>query len=391
MFRLLLLFILSLFFGLNQSALAQGNSNVPDSLGLPGDNFNLNAVLFKFQQCKTLEEFELELNKKENQINNLDLNNDQVVDYIKVEDHVEGNTHAISMKALLGSESIQDIAVIVVEKNADGEVSVQAIGDEDLYGKDYIVEPINSKNTSNSNPPGTPNPGYKLDWSDTIKSANGQNVTIHNYYQTTNNNIPNQSNEPASSQYQNGVNYWPLWGSIFGPRYVVYVSPYYYGYYPGWFSPYPIVYFHSYYMFHRRAIYYRHYAFNRHYHSNYYQHTYYPVHRQRVNTRPVYRPSNSVNPNTRPGAPIPPKQVRPRPSMQPTPPPARNTRPNPINPNNGNTRPSSQPPIKPILRKPNSGTRPSNPSPGGFQNKRTTPQAPLRENKSNNGGTPRRK
>ena len=47
-----------------------------DSLGLPGDNLNLYAVLDLFQQSETFEIFEKKLNEEDSKINNLDLNND---------------------------------------------------------------------------------------------------------------------------------------------------------------------------------------------------------------------------------------------------------------------------------------------------------------------------
>ena len=57
-----------------------------DRLGLPGDNLNLAAVLDIFQKSPTLEDFEAALNADTSKVNNLDLNNDNQVDYIKVID-----------------------------------------------------------------------------------------------------------------------------------------------------------------------------------------------------------------------------------------------------------------------------------------------------------------
>src|SRR6478752_4398403 len=53
-------------------------------LGLPGDNLDLYAVLDLFQKSKTIEEFEKSLNDSKNKVNNLDLNLDKKVDFIKV-------------------------------------------------------------------------------------------------------------------------------------------------------------------------------------------------------------------------------------------------------------------------------------------------------------------
>ena len=57
-------------------------------LGLPGDNLNLYAVMKLFQESETLEAFERDLNNEDSRINNLDLNGDNMVDYITVSDYV---------------------------------------------------------------------------------------------------------------------------------------------------------------------------------------------------------------------------------------------------------------------------------------------------------------
>ena len=127
-----------------------------DFLGLPGDNLNLFAVMNLFQNSETLEAFERELNKPETMINNLDLNNDNRVDYIMVFDYNEDNIHSIVLRVALNQQEYQDVAVFTVQRFADGSVQIQLIGDEDLYGPDYIVEPVYAE---------TPNPGYKGNYS----------------------------------------------------------------------------------------------------------------------------------------------------------------------------------------------------------------------------------
>src|SRR6476620_3019277 len=54
------------------------------SLGLPGDNLDRYAVLTLFQKSKTREAFEKSLNDEKEGINNLDLNLDKKIDFIKV-------------------------------------------------------------------------------------------------------------------------------------------------------------------------------------------------------------------------------------------------------------------------------------------------------------------
>jgi len=62
------------------------SQSVADStlLGLPGDNLDLYAVLDLFQKSKTIEDFEKTLNLEKTGINNMDLDLDQKVDFIKV-------------------------------------------------------------------------------------------------------------------------------------------------------------------------------------------------------------------------------------------------------------------------------------------------------------------
>ena len=58
-------------------------------VGLPGANLNLFAVMKLFQESETLESFERSLNNENLRINNLDLNGDNIVDYIMVLDYVD--------------------------------------------------------------------------------------------------------------------------------------------------------------------------------------------------------------------------------------------------------------------------------------------------------------
>lgn len=130
---------------------ALADNEPKEYLGLPGDNLNLFAVMDVFQNSETLEGFERSLNDPETIVNNLDLNGDNQVDYIMVEDYPEDNIHNIVMRVALSKTETQDVAVFVVEKIKDGSVQIQLIGDEALYGKDYIIEPNYDE---------TPNPGY---------------------------------------------------------------------------------------------------------------------------------------------------------------------------------------------------------------------------------------
>jgi hypothetical protein len=174
-------------------------------LGLPGDNLNLYAVMKLFQESETLEGFERSLNDENSRINNLDLNGDGYVDYIRVIDNVDRNVHYIVLQVAVNGRENQDVAVFTVIQKGDGRVDIQLIGDEALYGKNYIVEPIIDE---------TPNPGY-LGITPTI---DGQHVTVN---RTT-------TFEIAA---------WPLVRFIFLPTYVAWHSPWYFSYYPSYWHP----------------------------------------------------------------------------------------------------------------------------------------------------------
>ncbi len=225
-------------------ALAQGQ--IKDSLGLPGDNLNLYGVLDIFQQSKTLEEFEGKLNAQDSKINNLDLNGDNKIDYIKVVDNVQGNSHAIVLKDEISEKDLQDVAVIEVEKDKNGKVKIQIVGDEALYGKNYIVEPKDMEDKSVSSG-GTPNPGYS--------GQTNQTTVINN---TTNNYYDNDNYYPHNNYntVYYPVNTWYMWDFLFAPTYVVYVSPWHWGYYPTYWNPWVPMYWHEYYGYH-----YHHYGY----------------------------------------------------------------------------------------------------------------------------------
>jgi hypothetical protein len=310
--------ILLLISSLSISIYAQSNDE-PEALGLPGDNLNLYAVLDVFQKSKTLEDFEKAINDEEGKINNLDLNNDNTIDYIQVVSEKKGDSHLIILQVSVNKSEKQDVAVIEVGKDKNGQVVVQIIGDEELYGKDYIVEPAEVAKVS-----GTPNPGYK-----------GEGTVIIN----NNNNTTNNYNTNSGST----VSGWPVIIYMFSPLFIPWRSPWYWGYYPPYWRPWRPVFYHNYWGYHR------------HYYGNHYYHRTViirnPGHRvyysNRRTTSVVVR-NNRVNGNYRatydgrtyrkPASPaVRPATNRPatRPATRPT------TR--PTNSNNKTSRPTSRP------------------------------------------------
>lgn len=201
----------------------KGQNNPQEYLGLPGDNLNLYAVMKLFQESKTLEDFERNLNDEKNRINNLDLNGDNYIDYIRVIDNVDGNVHNIVLQVPVSKNEAQDVAVFTVERLSDGQVMIQLTGDEDLYGRNYIIEPIFDESVNGE----TPNPGY----TGNVTNVYGRNVTI---IRTT----------PVQ------IAAWPVISFIYSPSYIVWHSGWYWGYYPSYWHAWHPFYWHYYYGYH---------------------------------------------------------------------------------------------------------------------------------------------
>jgi len=177
-----------------------------NKLGLAGDGLDLYAVLDLFTKSKTIESFEKSLNDPKTKINNLDLDLDKKVDFIKVvteKKDKKDDSYMFILRVDVSKTESQDVAVILLDRDKDKKVSLQMVGDEELYGKDYVIEP-------KGNSPVTPNPGYKGD--DPVT------VTVES--------------QPTTVVVQQA----PVVQYVYSPAYAPYYPPYYYGYYPGWFA-----------------------------------------------------------------------------------------------------------------------------------------------------------
>ena len=107
------------------------------------ENLNLKTVATLFGQAKDLEEFESMINNPDSAFSNLDLNGDGEVDYLRVIETADNNKHLVVIQAVLAKDVYQDVASIFVEKDeATQSVTVQVIGDEYIYGTNYIIEPV---------------------------------------------------------------------------------------------------------------------------------------------------------------------------------------------------------------------------------------------------------
>jgi hypothetical protein len=179
-------------------------------LGLPGDNLDLYAVMDLFQKSKTIEDFEKTLNLEQTGINNLDLDLDNKADFIKVETKKDGDDFSFVLQVDVSKTEKQDVAVILVSKDKDKKITMQIVGDEDLYGKNYIVEP-----KTTTTPSVTANPAY----------VGPEPVTVS---------VPATTTTIV-------VESAPIVQYVYSPAYVPYTPPYYYGYYPPYFAAFSIM------------------------------------------------------------------------------------------------------------------------------------------------------
>ncbi len=171
-----------------------------DSTGLPGDNFSLEAAIELFKKSSSPEDFEKRLNSEYSDVNNLDLNEDGEIDYIRVVDNMEGDVHALVLQVAVSEKESQDVAVIEIEKQGAENALLQIIGDEELYGEQTIAEPFEEE-----------------------KAKSGKDKG------------PAAQRAPVRIV----VNVW-LWPSVrfmYAPAYRVWVSPWRWRVYPTWWRP----------------------------------------------------------------------------------------------------------------------------------------------------------
>ncbi|WP_162128139.1 hypothetical protein [Flavobacterium phycosphaerae] len=124
------------------SVFAQDRTTVTANNSEISDNLDLRAVASIFGDSENLADFERRLNDPKTQISNLDLNEDNQVDYLRVIETVEGNAHLIVIQSVLGRDTYQDVATVEVQKDRNNQVQVQVVGDVYMYGANYIYEPV---------------------------------------------------------------------------------------------------------------------------------------------------------------------------------------------------------------------------------------------------------
>jgi len=104
----------------------------PEATNL-GDNLDLQALGELVKSCSNAQEIENKLNAS-GSINNLDLDGDGNVDYIKVTEYGDGNTRGFSFTVDLPNNEKQEIATIDIQKNtANADMNIN--GNQAIYGQ----------------------------------------------------------------------------------------------------------------------------------------------------------------------------------------------------------------------------------------------------------------
>lgn len=161
-----------------------------------------------FKKAGSPEEFEKLINSEDNNINNLDLDADGQIDYIRVLDKAETDAHAFVLQVAVSETENQDVAVIELEKSGDAAAVLQIIGDEDIYGETVIIEP------------------------------RGDDVSLVEQEASLTGRGPNAP-ELSFNQQLVVVNvwFWPSVRFVYGPMYRPWVSPWRWRSYPVWYKP----------------------------------------------------------------------------------------------------------------------------------------------------------
>ena len=119
-------------------------------------------------------------------------------------DKMDKDVHAFVLQVPVSEKESQDIAVIELEKTGDAEAMLQIIGDADIYGEQTIVEPSEEGDEEMENQ----NKGADTEYLSSMKAAVVVNVWV-----------------------------WPSVRYVYRPGYVVWVSPWRWKVYPGWWRP----------------------------------------------------------------------------------------------------------------------------------------------------------
>ncbi|WP_343688247.1 hypothetical protein [Chitinophaga sp.] len=194
--------ISALLLSITMAVSASAQEQQADSTGLPGDNFSLQGALDLFKKAGSPEEFEKLLNSQDNKVNNLDLNGDGQIDYVRVTGKKQDNVQIFVLQALVSANESQDVAVISLEKTAENNAVIQIEGDADIYGESTIAEPLPEAENAFNDSPASHGPS--------VSSPDGIIVNVW---------------------------FWPCVRFVYAPAYTVWVSPFTWVAHPVWWRP----------------------------------------------------------------------------------------------------------------------------------------------------------
>lgn len=104
------------------------------------EHLDLYAVAELFRDSDSIEKFERDLNDSSKGVNNLDLDEDGQVDFIRVVEQTKDDARFVVLQTPIGENEYQDVATIIVEKE-NNDYNLQIQGDEEIYGANYYVVP----------------------------------------------------------------------------------------------------------------------------------------------------------------------------------------------------------------------------------------------------------
>lgn len=103
-------------------------------------SLDLRAVAAAYAESRNVREFEQLLNSARYMVSNLDLNRDGWIDYLRVMETRQGWTHVLYVQAVLGMNVFQNVCTIVTDVYPSSRY-VQIIGDPYIYGSNYYLNP----------------------------------------------------------------------------------------------------------------------------------------------------------------------------------------------------------------------------------------------------------
>ncbi len=106
------------------------------------EGLDLRVVGELFREARNTEDFERSLNDPKTGINNLDLDDNGEVDYIRVLEEAADDTRVLVLQVALSESEYQDVATVEIEKSGKEQYEVQLHGNEQIYGVNYYVRPV---------------------------------------------------------------------------------------------------------------------------------------------------------------------------------------------------------------------------------------------------------